>query len=68
MIKIACIKHRTYSGKSAPDLSCKTCCHIYVENLKVQAGVGQPNGFDSYKWVTSKTRAAITPSSIEKRT
>lgn len=68
MTKVSCIKHRSYSGKTAPDLSCKTCCHLYVEALKAQAGVSKENGFDTYKWVTAKTRAAVNQTTLEKHT
>lgn len=31
---IICINHRQYRGESAPILSCKACCGIFIAKLK----------------------------------
>lgn len=31
MENVFCFKHPKYDKKSAPDLSCKTCCRHYVD-------------------------------------
>lgn len=34
MSNIACFKHPQYKGHSAPDLSCKTCCSMFVSRIR----------------------------------
>lgn len=34
MENVRCIKHRDYTGQTAPVLSCKTCCSIYISAIK----------------------------------
>ena len=33
-MKIICIKHPKYDVHSAPILSCKTCCNMFILSLK----------------------------------
>jgi len=35
MGSISCIKHPQYDGKSSPILSCKTCCALFIHNIKI---------------------------------
>lgn len=34
MGSISCIKHPRYNGKTSPVLSCKTCCSLFIHNIK----------------------------------
>lgn len=34
MNKVICLRHPKYNGKSSPDLRCKSCCSIFVNNIK----------------------------------
>jgi hypothetical protein len=36
MENIRCIKHRDYTGSTAPVLSCKACCAIYINAIKMK--------------------------------
>lgn len=35
-MNLTCFKHRTYKGDSAPDLSCKTCCTMFVAKIRAE--------------------------------
>lgn len=34
MTKVVCFKHPQYRGESAPDLSCKMCCSMFVARIR----------------------------------
>lgn len=34
---VVCIKHKSYRGKTQPDLNCKACCHVYIQAIKKRA-------------------------------
>jgi hypothetical protein len=34
MSNLVCIKHPKYEGKGTPVLSCKTCCGLYIAEIK----------------------------------
>ena len=36
MSDLICIRHPRYEGGHAPDLSCKTCCSIFIERIKTE--------------------------------
>jgi hypothetical protein len=39
MANLTCIKHSKYDGLGAPDLSCKMCCKIYVDAIRLSQTV-----------------------------
>ncbi len=39
MKNLVCIRHSTYDGQGAPDLSCKMCCKIYVDTIRLSQAV-----------------------------
>lgn len=47
---LICIIHPNYHGDHAPQLSCKTCCHIYLEKIKSK----NSKKFDAKKWIKDK--------------
>ena len=34
MSKLICLQHPKYAGKESPVLSCKTCCGIFVSQIR----------------------------------
>ena len=38
MQNVVCIRHSDYRGNSSPNLSCRTCCGIYVAVIKAEVG------------------------------
>ena len=38
--KLICFKHKTYDGTSAPVISCKTCCSIFLKSVKENRDAG----------------------------
>lgn|GEM_PF-1517420 len=72
MARVFCFKHPHYNGSEAPILSCKTCCGIFVAEVKQQAqkmtspspdlnlaDINMSEWFDSKK---KKSNAGHTPS------
>lgn len=35
-MKLICLRHPKYNGQGSPELSCKTCCTLYVEGVKAR--------------------------------
>lgn len=33
-MNLVCIRHPHYHGKGSPDLTCKTCCTLYIKLVK----------------------------------
>jgi hypothetical protein len=31
---IICMKHRHYNAETKPDLTCKACCAIFIQNIR----------------------------------
>ena len=55
-MKVICFKHPEYLGTSSPVLSCKTCCGIFVTEIKARNASGQTQ--DTYRWIAEKKREA----------
>ncbi len=34
MSNLFCLKHPSYKGEKSPDLSCKTCCSMFVAKIR----------------------------------
>lgn len=34
MSNVVCLKHSQYRGETAPDLSCKMCCSMFVARIR----------------------------------
>lgn len=56
MGRVYCLFHKDYQGQQAPHLSCKTCCHIYIDKIKSEQPDKTLNHFETYKWVAEKTQ------------
>lgn len=35
-MNLVCIRHPQYQGKGSPDLTCKTCCSLYISIVKTR--------------------------------
>ena len=35
-MKLICINHPKYDTKTPPDLSCRFCCYMFVNNIRLQ--------------------------------
>lgn len=42
-----CFKHPKYKGRTAPEIGCKTCCHIFITEIKSCRDEGR--AYPSYK-------------------
>ncbi len=59
MTNLVCLKHPRYDGRSTPELSCKSCCKIFVGALKHQQETGKAGQIDTSAWLDkSKAKAA----------
>lgn len=57
MSSIVCLVHPKYDGGEAPDLSCRACCKIYVDNIVAnQTAIRESKSFDTNKWLEEKTK------------
>lgn len=36
MSNLICMSHPKYNGKDSPVLSCKTCCSIFIQLIKIE--------------------------------
>ena len=41
MSKLICLQHPKYTGKDSPVLSCKTCCGIFIGQIKEENNKGE---------------------------
>lgn len=48
MQEVNCIRHRHYKGDAPPELSCKSCCHIFLTEVKRKNKAGV--FFDYKNW------------------
>lgn len=39
---IYCFQHPDYKGQDAPMISCKTCCHLFIQEVKRCRDAGEP--------------------------
>jgi len=57
MATIVCIKHPEYDGGNAPVLSCKTCCSLFLAELKNRQA-SEHGTTDPQRWLEDKAREA----------
>lgn len=57
-MNVICFRHPSYDGTTSPALTCKTCCGLFLAELKRQhtANGGQPVNTEA--WLKDKTRQA----------
>ena len=55
-MNLICFRHPDYKGASSPVLSCKTCCGLFLTELKRRNAAGNP--MDTTKWLAEKTKMA----------
>ena len=53
-MNLICFKHPEYAGSSAPVLSCKVCCGLFIAVIKEKNSIGTP--LDTSKWLEEKSR------------
>jgi len=39
---VYCFQHPDYRGQDAPVISCKTCCHLFIKEVKRCRDAGEP--------------------------
>ena len=57
MRNLVCFKHSAYKGKVPPELSCKTCCGIYINEIRLTNAAKREDGFEpmaTLRWVEDK--------------
>jgi hypothetical protein len=54
MNNLICFSHRNYKGESGPDLTCKTCCGIFVARIRAEQNA-------RFEELTVKMSAKFTP-------
>ncbi len=55
-MNLICFRHPDYVGTSSPVLSCKTCCSLFLAELKARNAAGQ--SMDTTQWLEEKTKLA----------
>lgn len=55
-MNLICFRHPDYDGTSSPVLSCKTCCSLFLAELKRRNAAGKP--VDTTQWLEEKTKLA----------
>ena len=55
-MNLICFRHPDYDGTSSPVLACKTCCSLFLAELKRRNASGNP--MDTTKWLEEKTKMA----------
>lgn len=70
MSNVVCFKHPVYRGETAPDLSCKMCCSMFVARIRADQ-IAQQDKSSSvepmFKPLTSEPRMTKAPASGEKK-
>lgn len=69
MNNLICLRHPHYDAKTPPELSCKTCCSMYIKEIKItnEAKTAKRNPeTTTSQWIREKRSqaAAYTPESI----
>jgi hypothetical protein len=57
-MKVICFRHPDYVGTSSPVLSCKTCCALFLAELKRQHAAKGSAQADASQWLDDKAREA----------
>ena len=64
MENIICIRHPQYKGTDSPTLSCKTCCSIFLAEIKAQQETSPSKALSTQEWIATKMdearRAVLT--------
>lgn len=60
MRDLICIKHPDYDGQASPVLSCKSCCKIYIAEIKKLQFTSKFNSSGWLKQLESQKRRAQT--------
>ena len=46
-MELICIKHPFYNGENQPELTCKTCCTIFICKVKKRYNEGEKGPFNN---------------------
>ena len=57
-MNLICIRHPDYKGTTSPQLSCKTCCGMFLAELRRKNAVAGHEGFDPNAWLDDKVKNA----------
>lgn len=61
MSSVVCFRHPRYNGIDAPNLSCQTCCSIYIDNVIERRKEGRlRQEMDYYDWLHEKASEEST--------
>jgi hypothetical protein len=55
-MKVICFRHPDYVGSAAPVLSCKTCCSLFLAELKRQHAEKGAAPVNPSQWLDEKAR------------
>ena len=69
MKNVVCLRHPSYCGKGKPELSCKTCCEIYIAQISSVADHSQNvRKEQAERWLITKYQRQQTAEEINKET
>jgi hypothetical protein len=54
MENIICIRHPQYKGTDSPTLSCKTCCSIFLAEIKAKQEQSPTGTLSTQEWLATK--------------
>ena len=55
MNNLVCLQHPHYDGVAAPELSCKTCCSIFIS--KIKENNRKARGQNTREWLDEKVKS-----------
>ena len=57
MKNVICLRHPTYCGEGNPELSCKTCCEIYIARIVANSSsLSLPHKEAAERWAITKSQ------------
>ncbi len=67
MQNLVCFKHSEYRGDTAPSLSCKACCGIFISQIKEQNMAATGTITSPREWIEKKAKEAEAASRAKAR-
>ncbi len=66
MNNVVCLRHPHYDTRTPPELSCKTCCSMYIQEIKRNQAAKRSQETTASQWLSDKRNqaAALNPESI----
>ena len=50
MCRVICFKHSSYNGKDRPNLACKVCCSLFINEIRKEKAVKVINNRSTKKY------------------